>query len=133
MIKSRERYRGDDQKRRELAEAKNQLDNLIYTTSRHFEDFGDMLTAEDEEAIQIALDDAEDAMDGNNLEEVQNSHDALFDAAQRLGTSIYEQTTNTGEKAATDDEDSIGDIDDILDDDFLNDLDDFDEDEDTFG
>ena len=92
-----------------------------------------MLTAEDEEAIQIALDDAEDAMDGNNLEEVQNTHDALFDAAQRLGTSIYEQTTNTGGKAANDDDDSIGDIDDILDDDFLNDLDDFDEDEDTFG
>jgi molecular chaperone DnaK len=125
MVSSREQYRGDDQKRREIAEAKNHLDSLIYSTARNFEDFGDLLTDDDEEAIQQALDDAEDALESGDLDVVQEAHDALYEAAQRLGTAIYQQ----GNQDTDEDGDELEDIDDLLEDDLLGD---FDIDEDTF-
>ena len=91
MIEASEQYRGEDAERKELAVAKNELDNLVYNTSRNFEDFGDLLSPEDEEILQVALDNAEDALDGNDLIMIQDAHDALHVAAQKLGTAIYDQ------------------------------------------
>ena len=125
MVSAREQYRGEDQKRREIAEAKNHLDSLIYSTARNFEDFGELLTDDDEEAIQQALDDAEDALESNDLDVVQEAHDALYESAQRLGTAIYQQ----GNQDVEGEDEDLDDLDDLLEDDLL---DDFDLDEDTF-
>ena len=67
------------------------LDGLIYNTSRNFEDFADLLTPEDEDLLQQALDDAEDAMETEDLVAIQDAHDALSEAAQELGEAIYKQ------------------------------------------
>ena len=84
-------YRGEDAVRKEIAVAKNDLDNLVYNTSRNFEDFADLLSAEDEDLLQQALDDAEDAMETEDLVAIQDAHDALSEAAQKLGEAIYKQ------------------------------------------
>ena len=72
MIDAREQYHGDDSKRKEVALAKNELDGLIYNTSRNFEDFADCSTPEDEDLLQQALDDAEDAMETDDLVAIQD-------------------------------------------------------------
>ena len=120
MIQDSERYRADDERRRKLADAKNQLDGLIYNTSRNLEEFGDTLSEENDNAIQDALDDAEDALESSNLDIVQDAYDALYGAAQLLGEAIYQ-----GAKSQSGSED-LGD----LDDDEL--LEDFNLSEDTF-
>jgi molecular chaperone DnaK len=100
MIESREQYHGDDTKRKEIALAKNELDGLVYNTSRNFEDFADLLNAEDEDLLQQALDDAEDAMETDDLVAIQDSHDALSEAAQKLGEAIYKQGQGGGQTVA---------------------------------
>ena len=90
MIQDSERYRADDERRRKLADAKNQLDGMIYNTSRNLEEFGDTLSEENDNAIQDALDDAEDALESSNLDVVQDAYDALYSAAQLLGEAIYQ-------------------------------------------
>ena len=45
MIDDAEEHRSSDQTRRALAEAKNQLDGLIYNTRRSFEEFGSNLSS----------------------------------------------------------------------------------------
>ncbi|MCB9780164.1 MAG: molecular chaperone DnaK [Alphaproteobacteria bacterium] len=89
MISDAETYRADDQRRREVAEAKNQLDGLLYNTSRSFEEFGDALDPEDAELVKEALYAAEDALDSTDLSAIQLAHDDLFAAAQRLADAIY--------------------------------------------
>ncbi len=89
MVSAAETYRADDQHRRELAEAKNQLDGLIYNTSRSFEEFGSALPSEDSDLVREALFAAEDAMDSTDVAEVRDAHDDLFAAAQRLADAIY--------------------------------------------
>ncbi len=89
MVSSAETYRADDQHRREVAEAKNQLDGLIYNTSRSFEEFGSSLPPEDADLVREALFAAEDAMDGTDPALIRDAHDDLFAAAQRLADAIY--------------------------------------------
>ena len=124
MIIDAERSSSTDQSRHELAEAKTQLDNLIYSTARNLEEFADMLPSDDEEAIQDALDNAEDAMELTSLEDVQAAHDELYKTAQLLGAAIYKEAQG-GESGKEDDMS----LDDLDDDDLLGD---FDLDSDTF-
>ena len=91
MIDASEQYHGDDGKRKELALARNELDGVVYNTSRNFEDFADLLNAADEDLIQQALDDAEDALETEDLIAIQDAHDVLSEAAQKLGEAIYKQ------------------------------------------
>ena len=55
MIRESEVYRAEDQRRREIAEAKNQLDGLVYNTARSFDEFGDQLAKEDSDELRAAL------------------------------------------------------------------------------
>ena len=117
MIKSAELYRSEDQARRELAEAKNQLDGLIYSTSRSHEEFAAQLDQAADGTIREALKSAEAAMDATDLDVVQGAHDQLFEAAQDLADAIYGGLEEQVEA-------ELGDIDDL--DDF-GELDDFDD------
>ena len=89
MVHDAEIYRGEDQERRQLAEAKNQLDGLIYNTSRSFEEFGATLVNTDADEVRDALDFAEEAIGTTDLGLIQEAHDRLFGAAQRLADAIY--------------------------------------------
>lgn len=101
MIDAREQYHGDDAKRKEVAVAKNELDTLVYNTSRNFEDFADLLNPDDEDMLQQALDDAEDALETDDLIAIQDAHDVLAEAAQKLGEAIYKQGQGGTESAPT--------------------------------
>ncbi len=116
MIKSAEVYRSDDKVRRQVAEAKNQLDGLIYSTSRSHEEFAEALSPEDDTRVREAITDAEEAMDASDLDQIQRAHDALFEASQTLAEAIYGGLE-------TELEDELSDMDDF------DDLEDFEEDE----
>jgi molecular chaperone DnaK len=131
MILDAEKYKSSDQNRAELAEAKTQLDSLIYSTSRNLEEFADVLDPEVEETLQDTLDTAEEAIESSSLEEVQEAYDSLFKTAQLLGEAIYKEAQEGGGTKGKDDEDSLGELDDEdlladfdLDDDTFSDLDD---------
>ena len=117
MIKDATLYRSEDARRREVAEAKNKLDGLIYNTSRSFEEFGENLTDDDAEAMEVALDAAEDAMETTELEAIQDAHDVLFTAAQRLADIIYTGLrSEVEEDLLDDDEEEEEDVDNLIDD-----------------
>ena len=86
-----------------------------------------MLSPDDEDIIQQALDDAEDALETMDIEAVQDAHDALHDAAQRLGSAVYQQSSNFDDNDDLDEEE-----DDLLGDDLFGDLEDDFLEEDTF-
>jgi len=115
MIQEADIYRAEDQRRREVAEAKNQLDGLVYNTARSFDEFGDQLEKEDADELRAALRNAESAMDSADLDFIQEAHDILFEAAQSLADAIYGGLRDT-----------IDEFDDDFDDDLDDDFDEFD-------
>ena len=78
MIKNAEVYRAEDKLRREVAEAKNHFDGLIYNTARSVEEFGDVLDPAAKLTLSGAMDRAESALESNDLQAITDAHEDLF-------------------------------------------------------
>ena len=92
MIRDAELHAEEDRKRQEYVTARNELDNLIFSTEKNLNEYGDKLPAEErselEAEIKHAKDVLEKATDANELNAVK---DELLKKAQRLGEIIYSQ------------------------------------------
>jgi molecular chaperone DnaK len=89
MLEEAEFYRQNDSDRRELAEARNILDGLIYTTSRSLDEYGSGLSDRDFQIVEDAIRVAEEAVDSNDSEQILDAQDGLGLGAERLAESIY--------------------------------------------
>ena len=115
MLHEAEVYRAEDRMRREVAEAKNQLEGLLYSTTRSLDEFGSVLLDEDRASVAAALSEASAAMDAHDLDEVKMAHQGLFEGAQLLANAIYGGLRDTVE------EEMSSEIDDMLVDDTMRD------------
>ena len=98
MVKDAEMHSSEDKKKRELIEARNQADSLVYTTEKAVKEHGDKLDEETKKGIESALEDLKKAMEGDDLEAIKSKTEALATASQKLGEILYQQAQ--GEAAA---------------------------------
>jgi len=89
MVKEAEEHASDDQKRRELAENRNQAEALIHATEKSVAEFGDRVTAEEKSAIESDLEALKAAMEGDNAEDIQSKSQALALSSMKLGEAMY--------------------------------------------
>ncbi len=89
MIKTAEANKGEDEKRKQLIEARNQADALIHSTEKAVKDFGDKVGAEDKTAIESALTDLKTARDAEDVEDIKAKHQTLMTASMKLGEAMY--------------------------------------------
>jgi molecular chaperone DnaK len=85
MVRDAEANVEEDKKFEELIQARNQADGLVHATRKQVEEAGDDLPEEDKTAIEAALTDLEEAIKGDNKEELDAKSQALMAAAQKLG------------------------------------------------
>ena len=112
MLEEADFYRQNDSDRRELAEARNSLDGLIYTTSRSLDEYGSGLSDRDFQIVEDAIRVAEEAIDSTDQEELHDAQDGLGLAAERLAESIYAVAA----EGFVDDMDEAGEEEEIVDD-----------------
>ena len=98
MVKDAEMHSSEDKSKRELIEARNQADSLVYTTEKAVKEHGDKLDEETKKGIESALEDLKKAMEGDDLEAIKGKTEALATASQKLGEILYQQAE--GEAAA---------------------------------
>ncbi len=98
MVKDAELHKEEDRKRKELIEAKNQADALVYQTEKSLKEAGDKISADDKAAIEKALNDLKEALKNENVtkEEIDSKVQALSQVSHKLAEAMYkkEQTSN---------------------------------------
>lgn len=90
MQKEAEKFSEEDKKKRELAEAKNQADNMIYTTEKTLKEHGDKISQSDRDAVTRALDRLKSLKDSNDAGEIKKAIDELTEASHKLAQAMYE-------------------------------------------
>jgi molecular chaperone DnaK len=90
MQKEAEKFSEEDKKQRELAEAKNQADNMIYTTEKTLKEHGDKISQSDRDAVTRALDRLKSLKDSNDAGEIKKAIDELIEASHKLAQAMYE-------------------------------------------
>lgn len=89
MVRDAEANAAADSKRRQMIEAKNEIDSLVYSTEKSLVDNGSKLDAETKTAVEKAISDAKAAKEGDDLEAVVAAKDALSQASMKIGQAIY--------------------------------------------
>ncbi len=90
MVKEAEVNAGEDKKKRELVEARNQAESLIHSTAKNLTEFGDKVPAEDKAAIEGAVEALKAVTAGEDVAEIKAKTDALGQAAMKLGEAMYQ-------------------------------------------
>jgi len=103
MVKDAEAHAGDDKKKRELIEARNQADGLIYTTEKSLSEHGEKLDSATKKQIEDALAELKTAMEADDPEVIQKKSEALAQASHKLAEVMYAQSQQEGEGGAAGD------------------------------
>lgn len=91
MMKDAELHAEEDKKRRELVEAKNNGDQLIYSVDKTIKDLGDKVDAAETEKANAAKDELKKALEGDNIDEIKAASEKLTEIVQQLSVKLYEQ------------------------------------------
>ena len=89
MVKDAELHAGEDKKKRELIEAKNQADSLVYSTEKSLKDNADKVDDETKTAIESALEELKKVMEGDDVEAINKAVEALSQASHKLAEAMY--------------------------------------------
>ncbi len=79
----------EDQKKRELIEAKNQAESLIYIAEKGLKDAGDKVSAEIKEEIKQKLSYLKETRESDDAEAIKNATNELSATLQKIGEALY--------------------------------------------
>jgi molecular chaperone DnaK len=96
IIAEAEASADNDRTRRELANARNRAESLLYTSQRALAEFGNVLVEEERQALLTDLEQCKHAIQSGTVEEVQEVLGRLEASAQRIGEIIYAQVGGAG-------------------------------------
>jgi molecular chaperone DnaK len=91
MVKDAEAHAAEDKQKRELIEARNQADGLIYTTEKSLKEHGDKIDDEGRSAISQAIEALKAVLDGSDAAVIREKTEALAAASHKLAEAMYAQ------------------------------------------
>lgn len=94
-IREAELHAEEDKRKKELAEARNMADSLIYNTEKSIKEVGDKLDESTKADINRAIEDLRKAMEGDNIDEIKQKTDALTQASHRLAEIMYSKAAGS--------------------------------------
>ena len=89
LIKDAEIHAEEDQKKRELIDARNMADSMIYSTEKSVKEVGDKLDDETKTNITEAIDNLKKAVEGEDTEEIKRLTEELTQASHKLAETMY--------------------------------------------
>ena len=93
MVEDAKAHSEEDRKRREVVDARNQLDSLVYGTEKNLAEHRDKLSESDVGEIESAIADAKKGMEAEDAAAMAAASERLTQASHKLAQAIYEQTS----------------------------------------
>ncbi|XOZ33077.1 molecular chaperone DnaK [Halomonadaceae bacterium KBTZ08] len=100
MVKDAEQNAQEDEKFEELVQARNQGDSMIHAVRKSLEEAGDQASEEEKTAIENAISELEEAMKGDDKEQIEAKTQALTEASSSLAQKMYSQEGEEGAAGA---------------------------------
>ncbi len=92
MRKDAETHAGEDAKRRDLVEARNNADSAVYTSEKALKDLGDKVDADTKTKVEDAASKVRGLSESENAEEITAATDELMEIVQGMGAAAYQKT-----------------------------------------
>jgi molecular chaperone DnaK len=93
MVDEAKRHGGEDKKRRELVEVRNQADSLAYQAEKALRDLGDKVPADDRSRIEGKVRELREAMTGEDIARIRQLTEEVQQASYALSQQMYAQAS----------------------------------------
>jgi molecular chaperone DnaK len=100
LIKDAELHAEEDKKKKELVEAKNMGDSLIYSTEKSIKDLGEKVDAATKTNIEAAVAALKKAMEGDSAEEIKQKSEELTQVSHKLAEAMYQEASKADAQGA---------------------------------
>jgi molecular chaperone DnaK len=101
MVKEAELNRDADKKKREVVDARNNLDSLVFATEKASKEAGDKIPADKKPELEAALAEAKTKLTSENLDEIKAATERLQNVAHGLAQYMYGQAGAQADGANT--------------------------------
>src|SRR3989339_1499680 len=91
MVKDSGQYAEQDKQRKSLAEARNQADQLIYSSEKTVAELGDKITPDEKGKINSALERLKKAKEKEDVAEIKSAIEELTKSSHTMAQKMYEQ------------------------------------------
>jgi len=92
LVKDAEMHAEEDKRRKELIEARNQADSLVYSVEKNIKEFGDKVDAAEKSRIEDAIARVKKALEGDDLDAIKKAQDELMNVSHKLAEAMYAKT-----------------------------------------
>ncbi len=89
MVQDAEAHKEEDKKFHELITVRNTADNMIHATKKSMEELGDKLEESEKTSIEAAIKDLEEAIKGDDKDDIEAKTKALTDASAKMAERLY--------------------------------------------
>jgi molecular chaperone DnaK len=96
LVNEAKQNEASDRAQRELAEARNTADNLIYVTEKSLRELGDKVPVNDRGQIESTIEELKQAKEGSDIARIRTLTDKLQQASHALTQQVYQQQQGAG-------------------------------------
>ncbi|MBN1470262.1 MAG: Hsp70 family protein, partial [Syntrophaceae bacterium] len=92
LVKDAEAHAEEDKKRKELIEARNHADAMVYSVEKNIKEFGDKVDASEKTKIEEAIARTKKALESDDVEAIKKAQDDLMNVSHKLAEAMYAKT-----------------------------------------
>jgi molecular chaperone DnaK len=100
MIRDAEAHADEARRLRELADAKNQAESLVYATEKSLKDNRDKIAEAEASTIEGRIMELKQALEGSDAGEIRAKAESLTEASHKLAEAVYAQATASQAQAS---------------------------------
>ncbi|MBI2854328.1 MAG: molecular chaperone DnaK [Chloroflexi bacterium] len=89
MTHEAESHAAEDKQKKEMAEVRNQADNLAYSAEKTLRDLGDKVPANVKQEVEAKIGEVRTALQGQDADRIKRVAQDLSNALQKVGASVY--------------------------------------------
>jgi molecular chaperone DnaK len=93
LVKDAEMHADDDKKKKELVEARNAADAMIYSTEKSVKELGDKVDSETKSKVADAISALKKAMETEDVAEIKRLSEELTNVSHKLAEAMYQQAS----------------------------------------
>ncbi len=100
MVKDAEVNREADQKKKEIVDAKNNLDSLVFATEKMIKDNGDKIPEDKKSELEAAVAEAKTKLGSDVLDELKAASERLQNVSHQVAQDLYQAGAETAQGAS---------------------------------
>ncbi len=80
-------------RKKQLAEARNEADNMVYSVEKSLREFGDKVSEDEKSGIQAAIERTKKALESDNADTIKSAVQELSTVSHKLAEEMYKKAS----------------------------------------